>query len=165
MRERKELLTKEDVQMPAAFSGGCACGAVRYKCTVEPLVSWTCHCRDCQQASGSAFSALLYVPQVALTSTGASQEYTVTAPSGRTVSREFCAECGSPVFLKAGVRPNMIGVWAGSLDDPSWYRPQAAIWVASAQPWDTLHPTIRQFRQGPEADFLSELHLPEVPQS
>ena len=97
------------------------------------------------------------------TSTGASKEYTVTALNGRTVSRRFCAECGSPVFLKASVWPNMIGMWAGSLDDPIWYRPQAAIWVASAQPWDAVNPAIRQFRQGPEEDFLNELHLPEVP--
>jgi len=150
--------------MAIAFSGGCACGTVRYECTVEPLVSWTCHCRDCQRASGSAFCPLLYVPQAALTSTGASKEYTITAPSGRTVSRRFCTECGSPVFLQAGVWPSIIGVWAGSLDDPSWYRPQAAIWAASAQPWETLNPTIRQFRQGPEEDFLNELHLPGVPQ-
>jgi hypothetical protein len=149
--------------MATSFSGGCACRAVRYECTAEPLVSWTCHCRDCQRASGSAFCALLYVPQAALTSTGASKEHTVTAPSGRTVSRGFCAECGSPVFLKAGVWPGIIGVWAASLDDPSWYRPQAAIWTASAQPWDTLNLTIRQFRQGPEEDFLNELQLPAVP--
>ena len=87
----------------------------------------------------------------------------MTTSSSRTVSRGFCAECGSPVFLKAGVWPGTIGVWAGSLDDPSWYRPQAAIWVASVQPWDTQNPTIRQFHYGPEEDFLNELHLPEVP--
>lgn len=149
--------------MLTPFSGGCACRAIRYECTVGPLVSWTCHCRDCQRASGSAFCALLYVPKAALTSTGASKDYTVTVPSSRTVSRGFCTECGSPVFLTASVWPGIIGVWAGSLDDPSWYRPQAAIWTASAQPWDTLNPAIRQFHRGPEEDFLNELHLPEVP--
>ncbi len=48
--------------MPAPFSGGCTCGAIRYECSTEPVVSWQCHCRDCQHASGSAFSAILYVP-------------------------------------------------------------------------------------------------------
>jgi hypothetical protein len=149
--------------MSTVFSGGCACGAVRYECTMEPLVSWTCHCRDCQRASGSAYCPVIYLPQTALTITGESKYYEAQAASGRRISRGFCPECGSPVFVKPAVWPDTIGVWAGSLDDPSWYRPQAAIWVASAQPWDVQSPTSRQFRQGPEEDFLKELHLPEVP--
>jgi hypothetical protein len=34
--------------MPAPFSGGCACGAIRYECSAEPIVMGNCHCRDCQ---------------------------------------------------------------------------------------------------------------------
>jgi len=33
--------------MPAPFTGGCRCGAVRYECTAEPIATIHCHCRDC----------------------------------------------------------------------------------------------------------------------
>ncbi len=41
--------------MAAPFSGGCACGAIRYECAAEPLYMGNCHCRDCQRATGSAY--------------------------------------------------------------------------------------------------------------
>ena len=36
-----------DMKIP--FTGGCACGAIRYECTVEPTSMFKCHCRDCQR--------------------------------------------------------------------------------------------------------------------
>ena len=39
----------------AGFEGGCACGAVRYRLTAEPLFVHCCHCLDCQRQTGSAF--------------------------------------------------------------------------------------------------------------
>jgi hypothetical protein len=65
--------------MAVPFSGGCACGAIRYQCSAEPAFSWNCHCRDCQRASGSAFCPVLYVPRAALTITGQSRYYDVKA--------------------------------------------------------------------------------------
>lgn len=85
--------------MLTPFSGGCACRAIRYECTVGPLVSWTCHCRDCQRASESVLCAPLR-PQSRTHQRWCEQRVYGDSPgSGRTVSRGFCAECGSPVFL------------------------------------------------------------------
>jgi hypothetical protein len=34
---------------------------------------------------------------------------------------------------------------AASFDDPSWYRPQAEIYTASAQLWDYMNPDLSKF--------------------
>src|SRR2546430_15529078 len=44
------------------FSGGCACGAIRYESTAEPVMMLHCHCRDCQRSSGGPFSSFVIVP-------------------------------------------------------------------------------------------------------
>ena len=56
--------------MATPFTGGCACGAVRYECAAEPVMTGNCHCRDCQKATGGAFVPALAVPTAALKITG-----------------------------------------------------------------------------------------------
>jgi hypothetical protein len=142
--------------MSRFFSGGCACGAVRYECHTKPRIAWQCHCRDCQRASGSAFAPLLYVASAALTSTGELKYYAVQGEGNRTVSRGFCPECGSPVLVKTA-RPEFTGVWVGSLDDPSWVQPTIDMWAGSAQPWDTLVPHRRQYERQPLPEEVEAL--------
>jgi hypothetical protein len=36
-----------------ACTGGCACGAIRYEISAEPLAMNHCQCRDCQRKSGT----------------------------------------------------------------------------------------------------------------
>ena len=136
--------------MPTPFSGGCACGAVRYTCSREPVIMLNCHCRDCQRASGGPFSSLLAVPKETLqVTTGEAKYHTVTADSGNTISRGFCATCGSPLFISLGGRPDIVSIRAASLDDPSWFRPTMDIFTASAQPWDHMNPELTNFPRSP----------------
>lgn len=139
------------------FSGGCACGAIRYECSAEPAFSWNCHCRDCQRASGSTFCPVLYVPRTALTITGQSIYYDVKAESGNKVSRGFCPQCGSPVFIQAELVPDLQGLWAASLDNPSLFHPQVHVWTDRAQPWDCMAPTLARIPEAPNAEQMREL--------
>ncbi len=137
--------------MNTPFHGGCACGATRYECSAAPLYMGNCHCRDCQRATGSA-----YFPAVGVTAStfrltsGAPQYYEKSADSGNQMRRAFCAQCGSPLFLTNSARPNLIVLYAGSLDDPSWVRPERDIYTASAQPWDHLDPALPKFPGMPQ---------------
>jgi len=45
--------------MSIPFSGGCACRAVRYECTAEPLVAWKCHCRRDSRRNGLGNQGLI----------------------------------------------------------------------------------------------------------
>jgi hypothetical protein len=129
--------------MDTALSGGCACGAVRYACTAEPMFALNCHCRDCQRETGSAYAPILAVPSAAFAVTHGSPAYfDVTADSGYVTRRAFCARCGSTLFGEPGSRTDMVTIRAGSLDDPSIFRPMQNVFVASAQPWDHMDPAL-----------------------
>lgn len=135
------------MQLP--FTGGCACGAVRYECSAEPVLSGNCHCRDCQRATGSAYASLLFVPAPAVRLlTGEPRYHTVTSDSGHSVSRGFCSECGSPVLGKLAKLPQFVVIHAASLDDPSWHRPTIDSWTRSAQPWDFMSPALAKHDKG-----------------
>jgi hypothetical protein len=126
---------------PSVFSGGCACGAVRYDCSTSPITMVNCHCRDCQRASGSAYSPTVLIPTATFRLVrGEPRYHEITAANGNIVRRTFCAECGSPLFASSSAHPEMTGVRAGSLDDPSWFRAERDVWIGSAQPWDVLSP-------------------------
>lgn len=134
----------------AMMTGGCLCGAVRYEFTGEPVFSLLCHCRDCQRASGSAYNAAMRVPAAGFRVTrGAPKRYVKAADSGNAVTRSFCPECGSPLFLQVATRPDLVGIRVGTLDDPSVFRPQADIFVCSAQPWDHMDPALPKYAAYP----------------
>lgn len=126
--------------MTQRLSGGCACGAVRYECDVDPLVMLNCHCRDCQRASGSAYAAVVTVPKAKVQMQGEPRYHKVIGRSGKAVERGFCANCGSQVALKLERLPDLLGLQAGSLDHPSIYRPAMDVFTSSAQPWDCMDP-------------------------
>ncbi len=136
--------------MATPFSGGCMCGAIRYECSADPFLALNCHCRDCQRSTGGAFASLLAVPKDALKITGDPKYYEVKADSGNTISRGFCPECGSPLFSKLSARPDIMGIKAASLDDPSWYKPAMDVYTASAQPWDHMNPDLPKSPQMPQ---------------
>ena len=49
--------------MSEAYTGGCACGAIRYEISAEPLVMNDCQCRDCQRKSGTGHGSYLTFPR------------------------------------------------------------------------------------------------------
>ena len=146
--------------MPTVYSGGCACGTIRYTCAAEPLFSFNCHCRACQRASGSGHAALLLVPTEAFTlTTGTLRYHRGTADSGQTIERGFCPECGSPLVLR-GHRASsfgFVGIMAASLDDPSRFRPTANFWTSMAQPWTVMDSKLTKWEQSFTEDQLKEV--------
>ncbi|MEQ9120958.1 MAG: GFA family protein [Alphaproteobacteria bacterium] len=123
--------------------GGCACGVIRYSFEGAPRYMGNCHCRDCQQATGSAYFPGVGVKANAFVlERGEPAWFDRMADRGHTVSRAFCRDCGSPVYLRNGATPGFVAIYAGSLDDPSWYRPALDIFTKSAQPWDQMDPAL-----------------------
>jgi hypothetical protein len=142
--------------MKVPFTGGCMCSAIRYECSAAPIWMGNCHCRDCQRATGTAFAAALLVPRSAVMITGEVKYYEVIGESGGLVGRGFCPICGSRL-LSQPPNPDLMGIMAGSLDEPRLFQPGMDCYVASAQPWDYLNPALPKFAQLPRPSKLSEI--------
>ncbi len=122
--------------MTTAKSGGCLCGAVRYEFSGEPAMQAVCHCSHCQRQAGSAFSTIVGVPEASVTVTaGTPKSYIDHGESGKVVERQFCGDCGSPLFSLVEVAPGMTFIKAGTLDDTSLIQPTAHFWTRSKQDW------------------------------
>ena len=136
--------------MPGSLTGGCLCGAIRYECSVEPLATMKCYCRDCQRNSGSAYALVVAVHKAYLKLLqGTPKRHVVQADSGKHVWREFCPECGAQLFAGGVDTPDFCGIKVGSLDDSSWVKPVVAIWTDSAPPWDHQDPALMTFPKNP----------------
>lgn len=122
--------------MDVPFEGGCACGAIRYRCSAPPYRVYHCHCTDCQKATGTAFHTGVMVPREAVVFTkGAPKTWDREADSGNTITEAFCADCGGPLYVCSNGRPTHLSLKAGSLDHPEQLAPTGQIWLSSAMPW------------------------------
>ena len=83
-------------------SGGCLCGEVRYTFKADPALSFSCHCRDCQRATGSVCASAFAVPKSSLQLSGEYKYFNKLGDDGREVSRGFCPICGSRVVSMLG---------------------------------------------------------------
>jgi hypothetical protein len=123
--------------MSSTQTGGCLCGNIRYSAEVnDSVMSGHCQCKDCQRSTGSARSTFCLFPdqQFALTQ-GELSSYTVTAKSGKTVTRHFCGNCWTPILSGGEGMPGMALVKAGSFDDSSWVKPSMLFWQSTAPAW------------------------------
>ena len=125
--------------MTRALDGGCACGAVRYRLTSEPMFVHCCHCRDCQRQTGSAFvlNALIETERVALLA-GTPEPVAVPTDSGRPHDIHRCPKCQTAVWSDYGRRGVLRFVRVGTLDDPSALPPDVHIYTRSKLPWVAL---------------------------
>ena len=129
-------------------TGGCLCGAVRYRLGAEPVTARLCWCRDCQHIAGNGTANAIF-PSEALQITGSTSEYLSAADSGNQVRRRFCPQCGSHLFADSTGRAGLTVVRLGTLDDPSSISPLANIWSASAPAWACLDASLQQVPQQP----------------
>ncbi|MEL1249417.1 GFA family protein [Aurantiacibacter gilvus] len=127
-------------------TGGCACGAVRYRISGEPMMVHNCHCRQCQQQTGSTsvVNAFWESDRVAITGDLAEAELAGGSGNAHVIAR--CAACGTAVLSYYGRMGRLMsGVRAGTLDDPGSVTPDVAIFTAEKMPWVTLPEDVPYF--------------------
>ena len=115
-------------------TGGCLCGTVRFQLGSEPFDAGWCHCRTCQLNSGSPAMAFASVP-VGDYRLMAGQDSVRTVASSSFGHRAFCANCGTPLYMKVDHQPEMVDFSIVTLDEPGEVRPGFHIFWASRVPW------------------------------
>jgi hypothetical protein len=135
------------------LAGGCPCEAVRFEVTALPLLVYACHCTECQRWSGSAFGMSMPVaaPSFRLLR-GEPKPWRRIGASGVQSTYWFCGDCGGRAYGQRDARPDVIVVRAGTLDDTSWIRPIAHVYLRSAQAWERIPNNAECYELQP-ADF------------
>jgi len=136
--------------MTEKFTGGCACGQVRFEIDDDPLAMSDCQCRQCQHRSGTGHgSYLTFGSRAKVAVKGSAKEWDVTGDSGTLKRHAFCPTCGSPVYLTFPAMPELFVIHAGSLDEPARYTPQFVTYGSSAYAWDRVDPGLTVFERMP----------------
>jgi len=120
--------------MTTIATGQCLCGSVKYEVEIpeKSLYAGLCHCKDCQRYTGTAFASSLMVPKAGMILTGELKFYGKETERGSIMERGFCSNCGSNVLCRSDAWDDQYVLSAGTLDDPSVYKPKINIFTRSA---------------------------------
>lgn len=106
--------------MTETMTGGCACGRVRYRVSVDNHDAYLCHCRMCQRATGSVSIAFKGVKQADVTWEGEPDWF----QSSPIAERPFCRECGTSLGFRFKDGSEGMDLTVASFDDPSPFVPK-----------------------------------------
>ncbi|MGO6664389.1 GFA family protein (plasmid) [Rhizobium ruizarguesonis] len=106
------------------LSGKCLCGQVHISVRGEPLRVGICHCTDCRQESGSAFTFYGIWP---------AGQFEHSGQTGEFQGRHFCTGCGSRLF---SVDDEEAEIKLGILSEaPTPLVPRYELWIKRREPW------------------------------
>jgi hypothetical protein len=113
-------------------TGGCLCGAIRYRIAGHPVEALYCHCRMCQRAHGAPVVAWLTMPLAKFAVTaGEPARYR----SSTEAFRHFCGACGTPLTWRAVDNPEFVDISIATLDEPVAVVPGLHLWTESRVAW------------------------------
>jgi hypothetical protein len=139
--------------MSSVHEGGCLCGRVRYRTTANPLRVTICHCTFCQKITGSAYlvEPIFRWEDVTLIGTAPKTYDHCSDTSHKRVTINFCEQCGTTVHLDFERFPDILGLCAGTFDDPNWFDRDPGIYrhifTRSAQDGVVLPAGVNTFKE------------------
>jgi len=128
------------------ITGGCVCGGTRYVLKSRPFGLVDCHCIDCRRSVGAPYVQWGSVPR---------QDVIVTKGEPRKIPyanriRSFAACCGTHLFFEDSKDSDTIDFTIASLDDPTPFAPQKAIFLEDKLPWVVIDESIPSFQTVPK---------------
>ncbi len=129
-------------------TGGCLCGAVRYKILGDLRGIINCHCSKCRRFNGN-FGAYTSVNEYHLDfveKRGLKWFKSITDETPN-VHRGFCVECGSSLFWHPKDQKE-IYITAGSLDDPTNLQTIGHVWISQISDYYEIHDDLPKYEKG-----------------
>lgn len=130
------------------FTGQCFCGKVRFRMHGRPMFIHCCHCRDCQQQSGSAFviNGLIEADRLELMESEPTP-IPMRTDSGLPHRIYRCEDCKSALWSGYGGRGWLLFVRMAALDRRAEFTPDVHIYTRSRLPWLGLPEGARAFEE------------------
>jgi hypothetical protein len=123
-----------------SIKGSCLCQSVQYSITGNDKGAVLCHCNNCQKTTGSAFANNYRYTRAQITIT--SGKDTIKAYedsntlSGNVLTRWFCSNCGSPIYLVNEKFKGLIILYTGALDGTTQHtKPSAELFAKNRRHW------------------------------
>ena len=123
-------------------TGGCLCGAVRYRARGAPAWVAHCHCSSCRHTTGAAFATYAGFTSASFDWVKGKPKTFASSPG---VTRSFCADCGTPLIYEGARWPGEKHVLVGTLDRPQDLAPLAHVYMSEALPWVHLADNLPRF--------------------
>jgi hypothetical protein len=127
------------------LTGGCFCGAIRYRSAAPTRPATLCHCVSCRRAAGTHALGHYTVQRAQFMLT---KERPTEYRSSPGVFRGFCGQCGTTLTYWNSGQPQDISVTIGSLDDPRRVPPIDHTWMLDAVEWDKPSDGMPHFAAG-----------------
>ena len=126
----------------------CRCGAFRLESTSAPILQLVCHCTQCREVSGRAYSNFSFFKVRDTQTSGAHRTVAFTADSGSATVREVCAACGDMLIDRTEGFPKVVGVVHEAIHPAMPFAPLHHVWADSRLP-DTILPSdVKVYAQG-----------------
>lgn len=131
------------------LTGGCLCGLVTYKVKNDFSDFYQCHCKQCQQLTGSAFASNLFTKPDNITWLEGKGSIKHFHHPDRTFSKSFCQNCGSALpFVNKSAK--WLIVPAGSLNEAPAIKLQSNIFCNEKAWWSKNENNAKNY------DFFAE---------
>jgi hypothetical protein len=129
------------------LTGGCFCGAVRYKLLDAPMFIQCCHCTDCQNQTGGPFAinGLIETKNIQKIK-GTLERIPMSPPKKRPHDIYRCKKCKVALWSDYGRRPQLRFLRVSTIDRPHNLKPNAHIFTRSKVPWIKIPKSVPSFK-------------------
>jgi hypothetical protein len=117
-----------------AYTGKCACGDIKFKFELDPMMHFMCHCTDCQVMFNGSFEGYA-ISKDELSIEGDLSKFSYSGGSGLSLHVNFCSKCSTKIYTQPDILEGMIYVPAGLLRDQIEFKPKVEIWAGSRPSW------------------------------